>query len=157
MAKRLILGWLLLAAPLAGRAGPAEAPVRRSGTATVKITGTHDVQGEFPCTCGPYLMADVHGVGKAGDGLVFEARIVTLGRLQLTSKVRKAGPSSDFGAVLNASDASYLADAGPAARASFGADLWSATLSGTLKPMRRPKPGEKPKEIRVEVKFDCTR
>lgn len=50
---------------------------------------------------------------------------------------------------LAASDASYLAGAGPAAQASFGSDVWSATLRATMKPLRRPKPGEKPREIHV--------
>jgi hypothetical protein len=167
-ARHLAAKSLLAAAALALAAVPpgAEAasctppvaapPLRRGGTAQVKITGTVTAQGTYPAACGAYVLADVPKVAKAGDGLAFITCIPGVGTFQVSGTKRQAGLSGDAGVVLNA-DASYLGSAGKEVEVKVGADLFGATVKATLRPMGRPKPGQPRKEIRVEARFDCPR
>src|SRR5512144_2582507 len=86
-------------------------PLRRAGTAAVKVAGSRSAQGSYPAACGAYFVADAPGIAKAGDGLVFQTCIPGLGLLQVNGTKRKAGPSDDAGLVLNTDSASYVGSA----------------------------------------------
>jgi hypothetical protein len=157
----LVLGLLAGALPAAAAStcsAPAAAPpLRRGGTAAVKVSGSKVAQGSYPAACGAYFVSDVPKVAKAGDGLVFQTCIPGLGMLQVNGTRRKAGLSDDAGLVLNADGASYLGSADKENRVTVGADLFSATVTATLRPVRRPKRGAPPDEIHVEARFDCSK
>jgi hypothetical protein len=142
-----------LAAASAARAAP---PERRTGTATVKVSGGKSMQGNFGAICGPYFMADVPGTAKAGDGIVFETTIPELGSFQVTAWKKQPGPVKEGGIALNTPDGSYVADHASGAKVVVGADLFSATVEAVAKAFPRAKKG-KPAEYRLDVKFVCPR
>lgn len=130
-------------------------PLRRSGTATVKVTGSRTAEGTFPAVCGAYVLADVPKVAKAGDGLAFQTCIPGIGTLQVSGTKRSAGLSEDAGLVVNTDSGSYVASADKGNRVVIGTDLFSAAVNAVLRPVRRTKTGAPPDELRIEARFDC--
>jgi hypothetical protein len=164
MSKSLKTSLALLLAALVPAQAAAEcalsgtlAPHRKSGTAEVRVSGARTAQGRFPAVCGAYFLLDAPPMGKAGDGMVFEVCIPGVGKLQVSGEKRKAGPAPTAGLVLNTDTASLLASGASPNQVTVGADLFSATVKATLKPIRRPKPGQPSEEVRVEAKFDCSK
>jgi hypothetical protein len=147
-----LAAWGVLLSP-ATRAAP---PVRKGGTVTVTLSGARTATGTYPAICGPYLMMDVKGVGKAGDGLVFEADVPAVGRLQVSSAKRVAGRSAGAGLVLNTSTASYVGDGAAPGKVVFGPGLDTASVAVTLRNLRARRGGPKD-EIVVKAEFDCSR
>jgi hypothetical protein len=132
------------------------APLRRTGTAEVKLTGSRTAQGRFPAVCGAYFLLDAPPMGKAGDGMVFETCIPGVGKLQLSgSGKRKAGPVTDFGLVLNTDTSSLMGSGGAPDKVVVGADLFSATVKATVRTFGRARPGKPSEEVRLEVSFSC--
>jgi hypothetical protein len=132
-------------------------PHRKTGTAEVRVSGARTAQGRFPAVCGAYFLQDAPPYGKAGDGMVFEVCIPGVGKLQVSGEKRKAGPAPTAGLILNTDTASLLASGAAPNQVTVGADLFSATVKATLHPVRRPKPGQPSQDVRVEVKFDCSK
>ena len=155
---RVSVAGVTAALVLLAAATPAAAavPLRKGGTVKIALAGAKKASGTFPAICGPYFMMDAPGIGKAGDGLVFEADIRDVGHLQLNSRKRVPGRSSDAGLILNTSTGSYVGDARGANQIVFGPRLDKATVRATVKnlTMRR---GSAPDVITVEAEFDCSK
>lgn len=143
---------------LAGGAARAAAPARKAGTVKVTVTGAKKAAGTFPAICGAYFMADVPGIAKAGDGLVFEADVAGVGHLQLNSQKRLPGKSSSAGLVLNTTDGSgsFVGDASGGNEVVFGPKLDTAKVRAKLKNLRF-KPGAPPDVVTLEARFDCSK
>lgn len=149
-ALALVLGSLL---PARAEAAP---PTRKNGTVKLTLGGARQATGTYPAVCGPYLMMDVAGVGKAGDGLVFEADVPGVGHLQVSSAKRAAGRSNAAGLVLNATGASFVGDGAAPNEVAFGRALDTAKVRATLANLRR-KRGAPPEQVTVQADFDCSR
>jgi len=130
---------------------------RKTGTATVTVSGSKTITGRYPAVCGAYFVADAPPLGKAGDGMVFQTCIPDLGSFQVngSGKERKAGPMPDAGLILNTDQGSFAASGDAATRVTVGADFFSANVKASLQPIRRPKPGEKVQTFTIEAKFAC--
>lgn len=150
---------IAFAVAFAARPAAAAPPVRKSGTVKVTVGGSRTASGTFPAVCGPYLMMDVRGVGKAGDGLVFETDVTGVGHLQVNSQKRVAGRSSSAGLVLNPSDGagSYVGDAAAPNKVVFGPKLDTASVRATMRNLRRAPRGAPDDVITLQAEFDCSR
>lgn len=147
---------LAVAASVPERADAAP-PVRKSGTVKLLLDGARKATGTFPAVCGPYLMMDVAGVGKAGDGLVFEADVPGVGHLQVSSAKRAVGRSKEAGLVLNPTGGgSCVGDGAAPNEVVFGPALDTAKVRATLGSLRR-KRGAPPEQVTLRADFDCSR
>jgi hypothetical protein len=145
---------LALLGPGAAHGAP---PARKSGTVKLTLGGARSAAGTYPAICGPYFMMDVPGMAKAGDGLVFEADVPGVGRLQVNSEKRTAGRASKAGIVLNPTDGgSYVGDAAAPSQVVFGPKLDTAKVRAKLRNLRF-KRGAPPDEVDVVAEFDCSR
>ncbi len=150
----LALAVLLLLGPSATVGAPA---ARKSGTVKLTLTGARSATGTYPAICGPYFMMDAPGIAKAGDGLVFEADVPGVGRLQVSSEKRIAGRASKAGIILNPIDGgSYAGDAAAPNQVVFGPKLDTAKVRAKLRSLR-VKRGAPPDRVEVVAEFDCSR
>ena len=134
----------------------ASPPVRKSGTVKLVLGGARKTSGTFPAVCGPYFMMDAPGVGKAGDGLVFEVDVPGVGRLQVNSAKRVAGRSKDAGLILNPTGGgSFVGSGAGANEVVFGPTLDTAKVRATLDGLR--KRGSPPEQVTLQADFDCSR
>lgn len=146
---------LAVLAMLGAEAAHAAPPARKSGTVKLTLTGAKSASGTFPAICGPYFMMDAPGIAKAGDGLVFEADVPGVGRLQVNSEKRIAGRASQAGIVLNpTAGGSYVGDAAAPSKVVFGPKLDTAKVRAKLRSLRF-KRGAPPDLIEVVAEFDC--
>ena len=135
----------------------ASPPTRKSGTVKLVLGGARKTSGTFPAVCGPYFMMDTPGVGKAGDGLVFEADVPGVGRLQVNSAKRAAGRSKDAGLILNPIDGgSFVGSGAGHNEVVFGPTLDTAKVRATLDGLPR-KRGAPPEQVTLQADFDCSR
>jgi hypothetical protein len=138
----------------------ASPPLRRSGTAHVRIQGDGlnvDVPNA-PAVCGAYFLQDAQMLGrkiKAGEGIVFET-CVPEGLLQVSAEQRTPGKQKLGGpgtTVLfnRQGGGSYMLRMSPGGgdTVSFGKELFSAKTQVTLKKMMAPE------TVKVDVTFTC--